>query len=245
MTDLRERFKVLDALEVPDLREEIFAPTLRRAPAPPSRHRLVAGALAGLVALLAAAAVGWALLRLRQIPEPVTEPRPAVTPAPKIDDVFDIEPVPLGTERIGVEGQLVARAVEGDQHWFLSVTRRRDVLCVYLNTGGGCVGWPTAQGVPRDPIGVLGSFEEGPKGPEMSFVYGPAEKRVAEVAVRFTDGTTLRATLIDGPPGFEANFYIVGVRGTARPITIQAVDRHGAVVGMVVLGRSWSPGQDV
>jgi hypothetical protein len=172
----------------------------------------------------------------RQGPEPLTEAPPGATPSPKIQEVFDIEPFPWGTEPIGVQGRPLARAVEGEQHWTLSVTRQGDILCLHLNSGEGC-GWPTAPGVPRDPIGVFGAGVEGPEGRRMSFVYGPAEKRVAEVAISFTNGTTLRATVIEGPPKYEANFYIVGVRGTARPTIVRALDRRGAVLGTVVVHR--------
>jgi hypothetical protein len=233
MSDLKERFEALDALEAPDLQQEILTRLLRPGPAPNRQQRLVAGALAGLVAVLGLAVGGWVLLRLREAPQPVTEPSPGVTAPPQVHEVFDIERLPGGSKAVGVRGRLIARAEEGDRFWTVSATRRRDHLCLHLNSGAVC-GGPTGPRTEAGSIGFFRSSEEGPQGPEVTFVYGPVVKRVAEVSISFNDGTTIRTRPIAGPPGFEVNFYVVGVRGTARVATVQALDRRGDVLGTVV-----------
>jgi hypothetical protein len=232
MSDLRERFKALDALEAPDLQQEILTRPLRPAPAPDRRQRLVAGTLAGLVAVLGIAVGGWALLRPREAPRPVTEPTPGVTAPPQVQEVFDIERFPGGSKAVGVRGRLIARAVEADRFWTLSATRRKDNLCLHLNSGTVC-GGPAGPRTEAGSIGVFRSSEEGPQGPEVTFVYGPVVKRVAEVSISFSDGTTIRTSPISGSPGFEVDFYVVGVRGTARVSTVLALDRGGNILGTV------------
>jgi hypothetical protein len=66
-------------------------------------------------------------------------------------------------------------------------------------------------------------------------VYGPVVKRVAEVSISFSDGTTIRTSPIEGSPGFEVNFYVVGVRGTAQVTAVQALDRGGDMLETVVI----------
>lgn len=234
MSDLRERFKALDALEPPDLQQEIL--TRRRGPAPAldRQQRLVAGILAGLVAVLGIAVGGWALLRLRETSRPVTEPTPGVTAPPEVHEVLDIERFPGGSKVVGVRGRLIARAVEADRFWSLSATRRKDHLCLHLNSGTVC-GGPTGPRAEAGSIGVFRSSEEGPQGPEVTFVYGPVVRRVAEVSISFDDGTTIQTKPIAGPPGFEVDFYVVGVRGTARVTAVRALDQGGDILVTVVI----------
>jgi hypothetical protein len=220
MSDLRERFKVLDALQAPDLRDEILARPMRPAPAPSSRQRVVAGAVAGLVALLGVGAGGWALLRLRGASEPGRRPSPRVSPS--VHEVFDFDTYPGGSEAFPARGLLLARAEGSDRVWTLSVTRGRgeDGICLHLNSGVGC-GRPGA---------VFTTSEEKAEGPGVRFVYGAVTKDAAEVVVSFNDGTDVRAEPIEGPPGFGVDFYVVGIRGTARLVSVQALDRRGKVL---------------
>jgi hypothetical protein len=234
MSDLKERFKALDALEAPDLQQEILTRPLRPAPPPNRRQRLVAGSLAGLVAVLGIAVGGWALLRLREAPQPITEPTPGETAPPQVQDVFNIERFPGGSKAVGVRGRMIARAVEADRFWTLSATRRRDHLCLHLNSGAVC-GGPTGPRTEAGSIGVFRSSEGGPQGPEVTFVYGPVVKRVAEVSISFSDGTTIRTSPIEGSPEFEVDFYVVGVRGTAQVTAVRALDRGGDILETVVI----------
>lgn len=223
MIDLRDRFRALESVEAPDLREEILARPVRPDFSPPGRERLVAGLAAALIGLAGIAAGGWALLRLAGEPrEPYTEP----VRRPEIREVFDIQRFPGGREGVGIRGRMLARVQEGDRTWILSVTRSRrdEALCLHLNTGKVC-GGPTGTGT--GVIGVFGSSELGPD-EQVTFVYGFAHERVAAVEVIFDSGTTIRTRPIEGPESLDVNVYVVGIRGTASRTAVRAFDRSGA-----------------
>lgn len=234
MSDLRERFKALDALETPDLQQEILARSPRRATVPSHRKRLAAVVVAGLVAVVGTTFGVWALLNLREGPKPLTERPSSPTPLQKVESIIDIRPFPGGAESPFVRGHLLARAADDEEAWTLSVTlnRRRDYLCLHLNSGVGC-GGPTRPGTPAGSIGYFSSSSFSAPDSRWTFVYGAVVKPVAEVTVSFSDGTTLRTKPIEGPPGFEVNFYVVGVRGTPPLATVRALDREGTVLGTV------------
>jgi len=71
------------------------------------------------------------------------------------------------------------------------------------------------------------------QGSSLTFVYGPVVKRVHEVVVAFQDDTELRTRPIEGPPEFDVNFYVVGIRGTVLPRSVRALDAEDQVVGTV------------
>lgn len=232
MTDLRERFRTLDAVEVPDLRPAILERPPASVPRARPLPRLLAAAVAASFAILG---IG---LGIRAFLEENDAVRPVHPGSGRVESVLDIETYPGGAEASWLpNAHMIARAVVDDRVHALAVTMDEDdgVLCFHLGSGEGC-GGPTGP-----DTGVIGFFMdvdgEPPDGPGTTFIYGSVIEPVSEVVVSFRDGTTLRTRPIEGPPGYEVDFYVVGVRGTPLPDRVVALDREGRVLHVVRPGR--------
>jgi hypothetical protein len=156
-------------------------------------------------------------------------------PVSSVERVLDVESLPGGVDVPGVNGRLIARGVVDDRPWTLSVTpgANQDAVCLHLNSGRVC-GGPSGRGTRAGAISMFTSSESVAfQGSSLTFVYGPVVKRVHEVVVAFQDDTELRTRPIEGPPEFDVNFYVVGIRGTVLPRSVRALDAEDQLVGTV------------
>jgi hypothetical protein len=142
------------------------------------------------------------------------------------DEVFPMHPAPVGARVVVAEG------TEAGQNWALIAYESREGLCVDLQVGqgrgGGC-GW----GVPeKNDLGLSEGSQLGVPG---TIIHGVLSKRVSSLEARFESGGQVPMTksvlleIIDGPAGFDVNFFVAFLPGKARGV-ILAKDSKGAVL---------------
>jgi len=228
MTDLRERFRVLDAVEVPDLRSAIVRRPPATVPRPRPLPRLLAATVAVSVAILG---IGAGIRGFFTGNETLD---PAGPGSGRVERVLDIETYPGGADAPDVPGPMIARAVVDRRVWTFSVTpdpEDEDDLCFHTKAGAG-------EGVSCGPanimFGLIGLNLDvdllTPEGSGTSFVYGQVAPIVSEVIVSFSDSTVLSTHPIDLPPRYDVDFYIVGVTGTLQVDSVRALDENGRVL---------------
>lgn len=246
MTDLRERFEILDELDVPDLRSDIASRPSTPIDLPKSRSRLAAAAVAAMIAVVGLALVLRAFLGTSPQPTPAEEPDFTVPTPGRVEEVLEVERFPGGLPSKEVPGDLVARVQVGARVWELSVSYQRDgeVSCMHLSRNPGC--HPVMRGirealgrftVERSTVGEVNPLT----GKVVTLAYGEIARRFVEVSVEFSDGTRVTAEPIEGPATSATNFYFIGVLGTPAlsVASMEVVDRHGRVEAFSSMAPSW------
>jgi len=222
MSDLRERFRALDQIPSPDLREDILRRPVRRHLEPRWGRRLAAAAVAAGITALAVALLVRAFLG-QPPPRPAEDPEFTIPTPSRVEEILHVEPVPHGERSSLMPGWVLARIEHDLRVTTMSVRRSKGGgICFHLNSGRGCGSLPSAPGEPL-VVHVSGNYDPDPT----TFVYGAVMPSIREVRVEFTDGTRISAAPIPGPAELTANFYLFGVRGSPVLGSVRVVNADG------------------
>jgi hypothetical protein len=188
--------------------------TVRRRRA---RRRITAGGLAILVATAGFALAVYALgpTSLFRTADPGESPEPS----PAAKDRGD------GVHRVGPE-VVVAKGMASGEPWALIAYESDKGLCVEMQVAGGRGGGCGFDVPRRSDLGLSVGSQAGISG---SFIHGVVSKRVAILTLTLGGGERLRPEIVDGPEGFDVNFFVLFLPSTSEGV-IEARDDQGVVL---------------
>jgi hypothetical protein len=201
MRDLKRHLRDIEGFAPPNLWNEITARERRPLRSAPERHRRPVAAIVALVV----AAAGFVFASRALLPSRDSGP-------PQDGDA--------GLKTV------VARGSVSGQSWTLVTYEREDAFCVDLQleggSGGGC-GFEIPE--KRDLGLIVGSQAGLPK----TIIHGVVSKRVATLVVRLDGDEQTDVQIIEGPSGFDVNFFAEFLRPDAEG-TVEARDDQGALL---------------
>ena len=127
------------------------------------------------------------------------------------------EPPSDGARRPLAEEQTIARGEFDGKLWRLAAQPFEDgILCVELNSGGGCGSVPTDE----SPLGAV--YQVADSIEESRFVFGAVVQEAADVTVELADGEEL--SVEPSQPTFGFRFYVIPIPAGPDAVAVTVLD---------------------